>query len=52
MKRILSLLLAAALSLFLLCPAFGASEEEERIVLTIGDSVTRSGNRFNAEMGM
>ena len=43
MKRILLFLLAASLSLVLLCPAGG----EERIVLTIGDLNNRTGGHFD-----
>ena len=48
MKRTLPFVLSALLSLLLICPASG----ENRPVLTIGDSTTRSGNYYNAEMGM
>ena len=40
--------LAAALSLILLCPAYG----EDRVILTIGDSLSRSGSRYNANLGL
>ncbi len=48
MKRTLPFVLSALLSLLLICSASG----EDRPVLTIGDSTTRSGNYYNAEMGM
>ena len=48
MKRILSLVLSAALCLFMLPPASG----EGRPVLTIGDRIDRSGNRFDDRLGM
>lgn len=48
MKRILSLILSAMLSLLLFFSAAG----EERPVLTIGDISTRSGNLYNAQRGM
>ena len=49
MKKILSLIAAAALALLLL-PS--ASADEGRTVLTIGDVSTRSGNHYNADLGM
>ena len=49
MKRALCIALAALLCLALpRCPALA----EDRVVLTIGDSTTRSGNHYDPEMGM
>ncbi len=48
MKRILPLLLAAMMALLLLPSASG----EGRAVLTIGDMTTRSGKRYDAQLGM
>ena len=49
MRPILSLVLAALLSLLILNSPASA---EEPVVLTIGDSTTRSGSRFDAGRGM
>ena len=49
MKRTLLILLAALLGLL---PLNGLASAEERVVLTIGDSTTRSGNRYDPNMGM
>ena len=48
MKRILSFAVTAALALLPLPSAFA----EGHTVLTIGDVTTRSGNRYNGELGM
>ena len=60
MKRTLSFVLSVILILLLLPytaaagePAAGESEEaEERVVLTIGDSTTRSGYRYREDFGL
>ena len=54
MKRFLSFLLTILLLLQLPCSAAaeGSDASEDRIVLTIGDVSTRSGNRYNENMGM
>ena len=50
MKRTVSMITALWVLLMLLLPR--AAFAEDRVVLTIGDSTTRSGSRFNPEMGM
>ena len=50
MKRILFPVTAALLCLCLSLVCFATGED--RVVLTIGDSTTRSGNRYDADMGM
>ena len=56
MKRILSFALAILLILqFLPCAAVASEEDapaENRVVLTIGDNSTRSGPRYNENLGM
>ena len=49
MKRTLSIV-PVVLLILMLCSGFASAED--RVVLTIGDSTTRSGNRYNSEMGM
>ena len=54
MKRFLSFLLTILLLLQLPCSAAaeGSDASKDRVVLTIGDVSTRSGNRYNENMGM
>ena len=42
------MVLALALSLMLLYPVYG----EDRVILTIGDSTSRSGSRYSADLGL
>ncbi len=49
MKKLLSFILSVILILTL--PPYPAAAEE-RVVLTIADTTERSGNRYNADLGM